>query len=134
MYKLRIGFTDTSYWDDGNRSTAITKDFANFEEVEIFISKYIREPYIFKGQDGEVKAILELDRLKLTRVVSEDIDLKTLPSLRDWAEAEVIRELEIVAKMGGNAKEIEQKMAKLFGWPRFRFLQEWQAAMKKAIQ
>lgn len=135
MYKLRIGFVDTSYcWDDGNRSTAIIKEFLTLEEVETFISQYTKEPFTFKGREGEVKSIIELDNLYLTRTVVENIDLKSLPSLRKWAEAEVIKELETVARMGGNAKEIEEKMSKLFSWPRYRFLQEWKVAMKKAIQ
>lgn len=128
-FELRVGWTDTSYWDDGNRGTVTKLAFSTLDEVNAFIAKHLIEPYTFSGQEGPVSSIIEMDRLHLTEIQTIAHDVYGLPAARKEAETKYRKKLRDIAKWGGDLRETEQQVEKLLGWKRDVFLKEWHAAM-----
>lgn len=131
MFKLRIGWTDTSYWDDGNRGTSVTLEFTSLEEVNNFVIKHLQQPYAFPGQEGKVERCLELDRLHLTEVTTQIHDIYSLPALKVHGIEKFREDLRSIAKWGGDLKALEKRSCEVIKWSRSDFLREWEAAVKE---
>ena len=125
MFELRIGFVDSSYWDDGNRSTWTTKKFESLEEVDKFLKDHAGKPYVFQGREGDVTKTLDPDGMQLIEKVTIEHDWRALPSMKTVAEDKFLAEMRTVAQWGGNLENIEKQVLKCLGWDRTRFLKEW---------
>jgi len=133
MFKLRIGWIDTSYWDDGSRYTSTTKEFATLEEADNFVAKHLREPYPFQGQSGTVHHTIDPKNLYLTEVCTTEHDVFILPSLKESGIEKYRTELRNIAKWGGDLKAVETRARQSLGWERAEFLREWEAAIKETV-
>jgi hypothetical protein len=129
MFELRIGFVDSSYWDDGNRSTFTTKKFETKEEVDKFLKEHAGKPYIFQGREGEVTKTLDPDCLQLTEKVTIQHDWRSLPSMKLFAEEKFLAEMRNIAQWGGNLENLEKQVLHCLGWNREKFLREWRAVV-----
>ena len=133
MFKLRIGWIDTSYWDDGSRYTTTTKDFNDLEEVNTFVEKHLQEPYTFTGEMGLVTSTLDPESLQLIEVKTTQHDIYTLPALQEKGVAKYRAELRKIAKWGGDLKGVEERVRLSLGWERADFLREWEAALRDVL-
>jgi hypothetical protein len=134
MFELRIGFVDSSYWDDGNRSTWTIKKFDSLEEVDKFLKDHARKPYVFQGREGEVTKTLDPDSLQLTEKVTIQHDWRALPSMKLIAEEKFLAEMRTMVQWGGNLDNLEKQMLQCLGWDRAKFLGEWRAMIVKEAQ
>jgi len=123
--EMKIGFTDTSYWDDGNRGTWTTKKFDSLEEANAFLAQHIGKTYVFQGQDGAVHSFIDHDRLHIEEVTRVIHDWRSLPCLQVKAEENIKDSLRKAIKWGGDLKQLETQAEKFLGWKRTRFLEEW---------
>jgi len=125
--EMRIGFTDTSYWDDGNRGTWTTKKFDSLEEANAFLSQHLGKTYIFKGQDGDVHSYIDPTQLYIEEVTRVVHDWRSLPCFQTQAEDNIKGALRTAIKWGGDLQTLEKQAEKFLGWSRTRFLEEWRA-------
>lgn len=131
-FTLRIGFVDSSYWDDGNRSTWTTKEFTSLAEVDKFLSDHLGKPYTFRGQEGDVVSSIDPESLQLTEVTTTQHDWRSLPCVKPLAEDKFREQMRNIVKWGGNLAELEEQVLKCVGWSRNRFLTEWRAIVATA--
>lgn len=131
-FTLRIGFVDSSYWDDGNRSTCTKKEFDSIEEVDKFLAAHLGKPYTFRGQEGDVVSSIDPERLQLTEVTTTQHDWRSLPCMKPLAEEKFREEMRNIVKWGGNLADVEKQVLKCIGWSRERFLAEWRAIVTTA--
>lgn len=72
-YIVHYSFVDTSYWDEGNRSTSRTRSFKTYEDAVKFCENAVSSGVIEAGEQGEVATLLDKDDIYIEKVTSENI-------------------------------------------------------------
>ena len=129
---LRIGFVDSSYWDDGNRFTCNRREFDSIEEVDKFLAEHLGKPYTFQGQEGDVVSSIDPESLQLIEITTTQHDWRSLPCMKPRAEEKFREEMRNIVKWGGNLADVEKQVRKRVGWSRERFLTEWRTIVGTA--
>lgn len=125
----KISFVDTSYWDDGNRTTFITRVFDTKQECFDYLAK-VKNGLTVGGQQGPVTTVVEPMDVHITEEISRPILWQEVPCFREEVEKNILDNMKSVIEIGGNGEEIEELTQRL-GWNRDKFYSHWKKAIKE---
>ena len=77
-YEIQLSFTDTSYWDDGNRRTTRTLGAKKLREVKELIDMLLNFPFTYHGLGGQDQAIIRPENIQVSRVTTTNVSLEKL--------------------------------------------------------
>lgn len=126
-WKVTVFFVDTSYYDDGNRTTSKSYEFDTEEECFSYVTKCFSGQTTFRGQYGDVVSRVEPRDISIVKRVS--IPWQVIPALSELAENDLKERIRSAVASSLGVEEV-RALSQEMGWSNEQFYNAWREALK----